>query len=291
VRRSAPAVLLVVAAASPAAAHEIDNAAAAGWSFPPAVVAGLAAAALLYATGVRRLWRRAGAGSGVSVSAAAAFAAGWGALAAALLSPIHELGEARLSWHMAQHELIMLVAAPLLVLGRPGAAFLWAFGDGPRRAIGRGGHVASRLAAHPVAAWTAFALALWIWHVPALYQAALRSEGVHAAEHACFLGAALLYWTTIVGSARRGSGSGAEAASLFGTAFHGALLGALMTIAPSLWYPEYARRAAGASALEDQQLAGLWMWVPAGLVFVVSGMGLVAGWLRESERRAGGEAS
>ncbi|HET9794114.1 MAG TPA: cytochrome c oxidase assembly protein, partial [Thermoanaerobaculia bacterium] len=119
-------------------------------------------------------------------------------------------------------------------------------------------------------------------------QAALESETVHALEHACFLGAALLYWSTIVGSARRAGGSGVEAASVFGTAFHGALLGALMTIAPTVWYPEYARR--GPGALPDQQLAGLWMWVPAGLVFVVCGMALVAGWLRESARRAG-EAS
>ncbi|HWC64654.1 MAG TPA: cytochrome c oxidase assembly protein, partial [Thermoanaerobaculia bacterium] len=141
----------------------------------------------------------------------------------------------------------------------------------------------------PVAAWIAFALALWVWHVPSLYQAALRSETVHAAEHATFLAAALLYWSAVLAGARGRAGVGGEAASLFGTAFHGGLLGALMTIAPTLWYPAYGRGVSATAALEDQQLAGLWMWVPAGLVFVVGGMGLVAGWLRESERRTGGE--
>jgi len=283
--------LAALSAAAPAGAHETAGSGGAGWTFPPAVVAALAVCGVAYVVGVRRLWRRAGTGAGIGVRAAVSFAAGWAALAAALVSPIHELGEARLSWHMAQHELIMLVAAPLLVLGRPATAFLWAFGSGPRRAIGRGGHALARPAAHPVFAWVVFALSLWTWHLPSLYQAALRSETVHAAEHATFLAAALLYWSAVLAGARGRIAVGAEAVSLFGTAFHGALLGALMTVAPTLWYPAYGRRLAGAAALEDQQLAGLWMWVPAGLVFVVCGMGLVGGWLRESERRAGGEAS
>src|SRR3954454_9259210 len=95
------------------------------WSLEPAVVLGLGLTAWLYSSGVRRLWRNAGSGHGVRRSEALLFGLGWASLVVALVSPLHRLGEALFSAHMAQHELLMVVAAPLLVLGRPVVALLW----------------------------------------------------------------------------------------------------------------------------------------------------------------------
>ncbi|MFL5448051.1 MAG: cytochrome c oxidase assembly protein, partial [Gemmatimonadales bacterium] len=88
------------------------------WSFEPAVVIGLALTGFLYLFGLRRLWHNAGSGHGVRYREALFFALGWAGLAVALISPLHQMGEALFSAHMAQHELLMVLAAPLLVLGR-----------------------------------------------------------------------------------------------------------------------------------------------------------------------------
>lgn len=140
---------------------------------------------------------------------------------------------------------------------------------------------------NPLAAWLVHATALWLWHIPSLFQATLRSDLVHTFQHICFLGSALLFWWALIYGPHGAMGYGAAVLYLFTTSVHSGLLGALLTFASSVWYPAYAGLTAswGLTPLEDQQLGGLIMWVPAGLVYIVAGSALFAGWLRESERK------
>ena len=137
-------------------------------------------------------------------------------------------------------------------------------------------------------AWTLHAIALWIWHLPVLFEAALASELVHSLQHGCFLGAALLYWTSLLRPRRDAEGRGAAVLSLFATTLHSSILGVLLTLGTVAWYPLYGERSAawGLTALEDQQLAGLVMWVPGGFVYMGAALVFAAMWLKESETRA-----
>jgi cytochrome c oxidase assembly factor CtaG len=283
-----PLVLLAHAGA-PLAPHDLWTA----WGAEPGSWAVLLAGGWLYARGAARLWRRAGPGRGVRRWEAGSFAAGWAALVLALASPLHPLGEALFSAHMVQHELLMVVAAPLLVLGRPVVPLLWALPVPGRRALGgwaKGPAVRGAWGAvsGPTGAWLLHGAALWIWHVPALYALSVRSGAAHAAQHAAFLGTALVFWWAVLPVWRRRTGHGAAVFALFATVVHSGALGALLTVAPRPLYPvsDAAAAAWGLTPLEDQQLAGLVMWVPAGLAYAVAGLVLAVGWLRESERRA-----
>ena len=262
------------------------------WAFDPLVVWGLALSGWLYARGVRRLWRGAGTGGGIRRWEACAYAGGWLALFVALVSPLHPLGEVLFSAHMTQHEVLMLVAAPLVVLGRPLVAFLRALPVGAARRVGGWGRAAWfrrpwRVLTNPLAAWGLHAVALWVWHVPALFEATLRSDLVHTLQHVCFLGSALLFWWALIHGPQGLMGYGTAVLYLFTTSVHSGVLGALITFARGVLYPAYSETTLswGLTALEDQQLGGLIMWVPAGLVYIVGGLALCAGWMRESERR------
>jgi cytochrome c oxidase assembly factor CtaG len=189
---------------------------------------------------------------------------------------------------MLQHELLMVVAAPLFVLGRPLAAFAWALPPGARRGLGHffhrpGWRVPWLVLTAPLAAWLVHALALWLWHIPAWFEAALAHDGVHALQHASFLLGALLYWWSVIGHERQ---RGAAMASLFTTMVHTGALGALLTLSPVAWYPSYGARtlAFGLDPLEDQQLGGLVMWIPAGTAYVACGLAIAARWLQRQER-------
>jgi putative membrane protein len=218
----------------------------------------IALAALWYAAGIRRLWRRAGPGRGIARAHAASFSAGIALLALAVLSPLHEAAE-RLLWvHMVQHELLMVLAAPLLVLGRPMQAFAHVV---PLRL--------PRLFSDPLLAWSVHALAIWLWHLPRAFDAALASEAWHFAQHACFLASALVFWWTIVARPDL-----AAVISLFGTMVYTGALGALLAFARGPWYAGYA--------LDDQQLAGVIMWVPAGLAYPAAALFIASRWLRRS---------
>jgi putative membrane protein len=263
------------------------------WSYDPWVIATLAASAASYAFGLRRLWRHAGRGHGIRPWYALAFVAGWLSLIAALLSPLDALSDVLFSAHMTQHELLMLLAAPLLVLGRPWLALLWALPALPRKRVlavvlAPRARPVWRVASHPALVLVLHGAALWLWHVPVLFQAALESEAVHAVQHASFFfTAALFFWALIDGRYGR-AGYGASVFFVFLTALHSGVLGALLTVAPGLWYPIHAARTSfwQICALGDQQLAGLIMWVPAGVALLVVGLALFAGWLREAERRS-----
>jgi putative membrane protein len=268
----------------PLAPHDVWTA----WSFEPAVVIPLALTAWLYLRGVRTLWRSAGNGRGVQPWEVAAFAAGWLGLFVALVSPLHELGGVLFSAHMAQHELLMAVAAPLLVLGRPIVAFLWALPISCRRMAG--GWAASApvsavwaLLTLPLVAWALHAVTIWLWHAPGLYQASLNSEAVHTLQHVSFLGTALLFWWALLRGREGRLGRPAAVLYLFTTSVHTSLLGALLAFASTLWYPLYSSSTAawGLNPLEDQQLAGLIMWVPAGIAYLIAALAVAASWLKE----------
>lgn len=263
------------------------------WGRDPLVIAGLALTAWLYWRGLRRVWRESSErGRARRKKEALAFACGWLALFVALVSPLHPWGEVLFSAHMTQHEVLMLVAAPLLVLGRPLVPFLWALPVGLRRQAGEVGkkrqvRAVWRAMTNPLAAWAIHAVALWVWHAPALFDATLRSDFVHTLQHLSFLGSALLFWWALIHGRRGLMGYGAAVLYMFTTSVHSGVLGALITFGRSVWYPAYAQTTAswGLTPLEDQQLGGLIMWIPAGLVYIFAGLALFAGWLRESETR------
>jgi cytochrome c oxidase assembly factor CtaG len=135
--------------------------------------------------------------------------------------------------------------------------------------------------ARPLSAWSLHAIALWGWHLPAAFDAALARPGVHVLQHLSFFATALLFWwTTVAATTRRAQGF--ALASLFTTMAHTAALGALMALSPLLWYAPYAATSAalGVDPLEDQQLGGLIMWIPAGLAYLAAALGIASRWLR-----------
>jgi cytochrome c oxidase assembly factor CtaG len=250
----------------------------------------LALSGALYLAGVLRVWARAGRGHGVRPREAAAFALGWAVLAAALVSPVDAWGARLFSAHMLQHELLMVVAAPLLVLGRPFGAWLFGLPAGWRRALGAATRRAGwrrfwRALTGPLAAWSLHAAALWVWHVPWLFDAALAAPGLHALQHLSFLVTALLFWWAVLGPAARRQ-PGAALLSLFTTMLHTAALGALLALAEQPWYAAYAftAPALGWEPLADQQLGGLVMWVPAGTGYVAAALAIAARCLRVPPR-------
>jgi cytochrome c oxidase assembly factor CtaG len=209
--------------------------------------------------------------------------AGWVTLALALVSPVHPLGEALFSAHMAQHELLMVIAAPLLVLGRPLVPFVWALPESWRKPVGAPVFNWWKQATRPGPATLIHGVILWGWHLPVLFQSTLTSDVAHTLQHISFLGSALLFWWAML----RGGRHGLATLYVFATTVHTSILGALLTFSSQVWYPAYEGRTAAwnLTALEDQQLGGLIMWVPASITYIAAGLVLIALWMRESEWR------
>src|SRR5205823_6696964 len=113
----------------------------------------------------------------------------------------------------------------------------------------------------PSFAWSFHAAALWLWHLPILFQATITSETIHSLQHLSFFLSALLFWWALIHGRVGRLGYGASVFYVFTTGLHSGVLGALLTFARVPWYPAYAdsAKAWGLSALEDQQLAGLIM--------------------------------
>lgn len=257
------------------------------WEFEPGVVIPLAIAGLLYLAGARR-------SRGVTAWQMGSFWAGWVLLALVLVSPLHPLGEELFSAHMVQHEFLMLLCPPLLVISRPLVPMLWGLPLAWRRAIGRAAKSRTvqrqwRRLTEPLSAWSIHGIALWTWHAPKLFQATLVSDRAHTAQHLSFLVSALLFWWSLFYAHGRSS-YGNSVLYVFTTALHTSILGALLTFAPVLWYPAYAGRTAvwGLTPLQDQQIGGLVMWVPAGVVYMGLGLYFFAQWLRQSETMVAG---
>lgn len=259
-----------------------------GWTLDPWVTAPLLLGSAIYGIGLYRLWRRSGLGRPGLRREAGLFALGWLSLAGALVSPLHEAGERSFTMHMIEHEIIMLVAALLIAAGRPGPAFLWGLPGGVRRAAGAFSRWPLwRRLGSPVTATLLQGAAIWAWHVPVLFDLALREEGWHIAQHLCFILTALLFWWSMLHAPRRGAGHGIAALCLFATSLIGGALGALMALSASPWYDGYARLGMtpyGLDPAEDQQLAGLLMWIPGGMVHLLAALFFLHRWLDEHSK-------
>ena len=263
------------------------------WTWDPLPTLTLGALGLAYARGCWRLWRAAGLGHGLSLGNAGCFALGLGTALVALVSPLDALSDVLFSAHMSQHELLMVVAAPLVVLGRPLTAYVWALPQQGRvKAAGWVRRPSTRyfwqFSSAPLFVLVLHAVVRWIWHLPSLFEAAMRHEALHAFQHLTFFSTAALFWWAIVHGRYGKAGYGLAVLFVFATAVHTSVLGALISLAPRVIYGIYSQRveAVGWNALADQELAGLLMWVPGGLLFLLCALALFAAWLGEAERRA-----
>jgi cytochrome c oxidase assembly factor CtaG/cytochrome c2 len=280
---SGPAALAHEAAAP---ARDLD------WTWNPWILASLGLASAWYAAGLLRMSRRDGAARVIAPRQAIGFAAGMAILFAALVSPVHEMSEQLLSAHMVQHLLLMFAAPPLLVYGRPVIAFLWAFPPGGRKRVGRwwSGLGLGRLfeaLMHPFLVWVLYCGSFVTWHLPRLYEWALRDENVHTAEHLCFFVTSLMFWSLVIEfSERRRLGYGATLLLIVHTAILSGLPGALIALAPRPIYPAYAGGVAawGMTLMQDQQLAGVIMWIPAGLAYLAAAAFVFVRWLEDADR-------
>lgn len=286
-----PLAVLLCALATSAGAHGAEGAEGAaghvfGWTWDPWITVPLVITVTLFARGWWRLAHRAGLGRAALRHRALLFGGGWLTLVGALVSPLHAAGEHSFAAHMAEHELLMLAAAPLLVASRPLAVMLWAFPASTRRRLGawgnsRGVSRAWDFLTGAVTATLLQAAALWIWHAPALFDLALADEGWHAAQHLSFILSALFFWSAMLGrGGARGKAAarGVAALCLFVTSIVSGALGALMAFSESPWYSGYARMGMaplGLTPAEDQQIAGLIMWIPGGLVHAIAALVLV----------------
>jgi putative membrane protein len=271
------------------------------WEYDPWLFAPLYACGVGFYLGSRNLWRSAGFGKGVKLGQATAFWIGWTSLALTVASPLHWLGEHLFAAHMVEHSVFILVAAPLLAYSRPGAALLWSTPLVWRRGAGALLNSApiritwTRLR-HPIFVTTLQAVVLWTWHAPPLYVWALKEPAAHRLEHLSFFLTALLFWWTLLhwqgGLRSKGSHQLVAIGCLFATMMQSGVLGALLTFSTGLWYPVQERLAGdlGFTPLEDQQLAGLIMWVPMGLVYTGAALCFAHVLLRGPTRPVAGPA-
>jgi cytochrome c oxidase assembly factor CtaG len=278
---SLPLLLLPVAAN----AH-IESDPSFAWNWEPWLIVSLSLAAALYAIGMTQLAQ--GADSSHVKWRAASFCAGLAALVIALVSPLDAMGSELFSAHMLQHEVLMLVAAPLIVLGKPLAMFTWALPGAWRSPVTRPfqakwWQVFWRGLTAPLTAWSLQAITLWGWHAPFLFQASVQHESVHVLQHTCFFFSAILFWWALL----RNRANATSALYLLTTMIHTGCLGALLTFAPAALYPVYLETAPfwGLSGLEDQQLGGLMMWVPAGFILLGAGVVIFWQWLSAQSSR------
>jgi PQQ-dependent catabolism-associated beta-propeller protein len=243
-----------------------------------------------YAYGLARVLSSSRSGRAALLKQACLFAAGWLVMAGSLLTPLHEMGGRSFTAHMIEHELLMLIAAPLMAWSKPLGVFMWALSPAARHrlaGVSRQGWFAGSWSAlsAPLPASLLQGAAMWLWHAPKLFNAALVSEGWHAAQHLSFVFSALLFWWSLNVAAARGR-PGIAAFWLFFTSIHSGFLGALMTFAQSPWYPHYVELGlsgvGGLTPLEDQQLAGVVMWIPGGMFHAVVALFYVGRWLNLS---------
>ena len=242
------------------------------WEWRPVVALVLGAAGALYVTGWRRLRTR-GAAS-VSIWRLACYLGGLAAIALGLLSPVSVYSGVLLSAHMLQHQLLVMVAVPLLLLADPMPAALWGLPRSARRTVGavlRTGAPARRavraLTWMPVAGLL-YVVTLSAWHVPTAYQASLGNPWLHDLQHLSFFATGILFWWPIVNPAPRlhrltsGLGYGLRIGYVLLATAHNTALGAVIALAQRVLYPTYAAapRLFGLTVLDDQALAGGIMW-------------------------------
>jgi putative membrane protein len=253
------------------------------------LVSSLVLLAALYFIGVVRLWRAGRYGQGIHPLEALAFGCGWLALVAAVVPPLADWSEKWLAAHMVQHELLMVIAAPLIAVSSPMMAWSWALPSNLRRHLAT--TVRPRLATawsgltSPLSVFLVYGLTLWVWHLPALSDHVVGHYDVLLLQHFSFFATAALFWWGIADGRYGRLGYGAAVVFVLATTVHSGLLGALLTFSTPVWSAPYdVNHPAGRRLLEDQQLAGLLISVPLTVILVVGGLSLIGAWLRESER-------
>lgn len=214
------------------------------------------------------------------------FLFGWLLVAMALFGPVEHWAHASLAGHMTQHMILLAIAPPLLLLARPMPQYMLSLPTRARRRVGPWlGRIYGGTADTPVLAFIAHGLVIWLWHLPLPYQIALDHRLIHDAEHLMFFATGLWFWWSLIAPGRLGQGGFGTAAVLAVlTMMHTGMLGALMTFAPQLLYPAHPAGFAGFDQLTDQQLAGLLMWVPGGLIYMVAALALSGLWLRRVDQ-------
>ncbi len=258
------------------------------WSLDPLPLIGVATAGGAYLWAARRVaaagrrphprWRT------------ACFGGGLAAIVVALNSPIEAYEGVLFSVHMLQHMLLELVAAPLLLLGAPATLALRAASPSVRRGLLSVLHSrAVAVISFPLFGWLLFAAVNWGWHFSALYDQALENAALHYLQHATFLGAALLFWWPVIGAdpSRWRLPYPVRLFYLFLAMPQNSFLGVALMSAPAVLYPHYLTnlRAWGPTAVDDQSLGGILMWVGGDLVFLVGMAAVVAAWVRHEDRR------
>ncbi|MDQ3955087.1 MAG: cytochrome c oxidase assembly protein [Actinomycetota bacterium] len=256
------------------------------WHWHVPVLLTLTAALLLYLVGVASMsagplgpherWR-------VGI-----FVLGLTVLGAALMSPIDSLAPSLFYVHMIQHLLLMLVASPLLVLGKPAVAYRAALVTRLAKSerlldslVWRG---TMRIALNLGVVGIANTVVIWAWHLPNLYEAAIRNDLVHALEHGGFVAVSLPFWAVVLqGTKTRGPAG--RIFLVFGVALQSSALGAIIAFAGS---PLYSLEVLGTPAwgltpMEDQQLAGALMWVLPGILYLATMVGVLFVWFKRME--------
>lgn len=219
------------------------------------------------------------------------FTGGLAVVVVALVSPLDALSGSLASAHMVQHVLLLLVAAPLLALSSPAAMLLRGTPPALRQATGRWRRRfgltrrSLRPLRHPAAVWALHVGTIWFWHASVPYDAALDNHAVHIVEHATFVVTGLLFWRVVIG-ARGTVTNGLGILLVFTMGMQSVFLSALLTFASAPWYSGYesTTRPWNLEPLADQQLAGVIMWIPAGLVYLAAALALLVGWIHATER-------
>ncbi len=257
------------------------------WNVPPGMVVTLLLTLWVYTRGWRQLRRQMPQRFGGA--RLVAFTAGLATIFVAIASPLDTFGGLLLQVHMTQHLLLMMVAPPLIWLGAPATPLLRGLppavlkhGLGPFvawPALQRFGH---RLT-HPIVCWLSFVVATWVWHVPALYELALRSPAWHQLEHVSFLLTALLFWWPVI---RPWPSTPiwprwAMIPYLLFADIQNTIFSSFFAFSEQLIYPAYAAvpRLWGISVRNDQAAAGAIMWVPGSVAFLIPLGWVVVQWL------------
>ena len=290
-------VLLIAAGLAPAAALAHGEVAPSpelpgvllAWRFDLLAAGGLVVAALAWIASVRRVARGHPANPHPAFRSWLSFA-GLAAIALALLSPIEAYEGQLFSVHMVQHLLLTVVAAPLLVASAPITLTLRAVSPRWRHRLLAVLHsLPLRAITFPVVTWLLFAAVNWGWHFSTLYDDALENQLIHYLQHATFLLAGLLFWWPALGAdpAPWRLPHPGRLLYLFLAMPQNSFLGVALLSAPTVLYPHYVTtlRAWGPSALEDQQLGAMLMWVVGDLAFLAGMVVVVAQWMRQEERR------
>ena len=251
------------------------------WSLHPSVLLGTGILGALYVYGIGP-WRRSRGLPRAPAWRVASFALACLVLLISLNGPVHDLSDYYLfSVHMAQHLLLTLVFPPLLILGLPGWLIEPLLRPKPVRSV-------ARVLTHPVVAAGVFTLTIAVWHLSPYYDLMMRDHDVHIITHLMFMATATLLWWPVLSPVpeilpRLGYGLGMLYLFLVGIPMQ--IIAALITMSRDDLYPWYAAAARtwGLSPLDDQQLGGLLMWVPANLyMFLVIGV-LFYLWAQENK--------